>query len=721
MLKSLGRGLSLHETPPQFVTFSLTAAMPAEFVYTRADTVSTYRNSTGALQVAGANAPRFDHDINGNALGLAIEGSTQNKLTDYNANPATTGGWSRGGDAASTLTVVTDPSGFLAAAKLNQVCTGGKIYKLDNSGGATDAYAESSATFSSTSTHTISAWVLSQNGSGTGAQLTSSGTSPATLDIPVGATMTRNALTLTPDATGDKMRIVAKPGKVVYFILAQMELNPIASSVIVTSGAAATRQQDICYFDTLNTKSWWNEGAGMIAVRYMSAGDLAATQYIFCTSDGANFNEALGLRIDSSGYDLKSDIRSGNASLSGGDTGTVHSPNRPTFSGMTWTSGNATIIGQGDYDVRTFSGIPAGTTRFNIGARNGGVSRLWGWIKIIKIIRGYTAPASIGSLIQESSDTVIIAGGQSLAIGHFYSQVSLLDTGRQKFIEIINNARPQDAVTMVSAATGSTAAAKTSNPAAYWWDLANAARGPALDAFYATHAASGLRPTMILWAQGEEDSAQIPAYTTRAEYKQALLAIFNDMRTQLGNIPVFIQRIGRRDSFANTGGIQSVREVQQELCAEYPWIISGAEIYDVDLVDGLHPTAAGYGVIAQRMSRKMLDYLGHAVTGVDGPRMTGATRSGTTVTVAISHDGGTDISPASAIEGFRYFDNSNNPVTITSALRADAATITLTLASAVAGTLYYGYDALLSLNPANVVRDNAAIPMPLQTTKVFVL
>jgi hypothetical protein len=90
------------------------------------------------------------------------------------------------------------------------------------------------------------------------------------------------------------------------------------------------------------------------------------------------------------------------------------------------------------------------------------------------------------------------------------------------------------------------------------------------------------------------------------------------------------------------------------------------------------------------------------------------------VTVTLVHDDGTDFTPASGIEGFKYFDNGSNPVTISAAVRTNATTITLTLASGIAGTLYYGYDALLSVNTANLVKDNATIVMPLQTAKVIV-
>ena len=58
---------------------------------------------------------------------------------------------------------------------------------------------------------------------------------------------------------------------------------------------------------------------------------------------------------------------------------------------------------------------------------------------------------------------------------------------------------------------------------------------------------------------------------------------------------------------------------------------------------------------------------------------------------------------------------------ITAAVRTNATTITLTLASAPTGTetLYYIYDADLSLTAANVLTDNASVSLPLQAAKIL--
>ena len=44
--------------------------------------------------------------------------------------------------------------------------TSGKLYKLDNTTGTTDAYAQTTATFGNTNKHTVSAYLASVGGRG---------------------------------------------------------------------------------------------------------------------------------------------------------------------------------------------------------------------------------------------------------------------------------------------------------------------------------------------------------------------------------------------------------------------------------------------------------------------------------------------------------------------------------------------------------------------------
>jgi len=170
MLHYLGRGLSgLRSTtavqtitPPVSSSVKLfdfmTGSLPLEFNYTRSDSAATTRNASGKLVAVLANTPRFDHDEAGNALGLRIEPVSTNKCTNTNVNPTDTSGFTKGGDANSTISVVDAPAGLLEAADLEQLCTNGKVFYLDNSAGTSNAYVDIAGEVGNTNIHSASVY-----------------------------------------------------------------------------------------------------------------------------------------------------------------------------------------------------------------------------------------------------------------------------------------------------------------------------------------------------------------------------------------------------------------------------------------------------------------------------------------------------------------------------------------------------------------------------------
>lgn len=384
--------------------------------------------------------------------------------------------------------------------------------------------------------------------------------------------------------------------------------------------------------------------------------------------------------------------------------------------GLSWKIGETILLSEGMPNVQTYSGDPSGITNLDIGQRNAGLDPLYGHVRSLEIGKNALSVEELGAVLTRTNDLVVIGGGQSLMVGHFNSQESSADSGRQTFLSLSGATKTEQNIIFVNGATGGSAAVKASAPSNYWWDPDTATRGPAFDTFYENIAEAGIFPTAILWAQGEADASSIGLGVSRETYKAALVSIFADMRSQLGNIPVFIQRVGRRTSFFNTGGVQEIRDVQRELIAETSWIYEASEVYDQDLYDDVHPDDAGYIAIATRNARKILSVFGETLSGVDGPEIVSASLNASTVTVTLSHDAGSDFTPTTAIEGF-FVAEDGSEIAINSAVRTSATTITLTLASAPTGSvvLYYGYDSMSSLNPAKIVTDNASTPMPLRT------
>lgn len=714
MLLNPGRFRAPLSSAADYTVLALTASLPSVFTYARNDTVATVRNASGKLLASVADAPRIDHTVAGMPLGMRIEGSRQNKITVYNASPVDTTGLTIA-SGTPVLSIVTDASA-LTAAGLDQTGNG-NVFRIDNSGAGTTCDVDFDGTTGNTNPHSFSIWARETTGAI--ARLKRGGSGSNTVTI-AGSSYARYKLeNETPSSSTNKLRVQVNAGGIVYCILPQLEEAVFCSSEIITSGAAATRQRDDLTIASLDTKSFWNISQGYLLARYRPAGSNGADQYPLSVHDGSSSN-TIGFRLKASDFSLQANVRAAGASKCSLDNATQHGAGIVTAAALTWKSGQSWMIGNGVPVSAAYSGDPAGIATLQCGARNGGSDPFFGHVEYVEIGRVFKTPQQLSARLKKPGDSIVIGGGQSLVRGHFVSQASSSQGGRRQVISSVQAVRAADAAIFVDGSTGSTAAAKTSNPSAYWWDNALSARGPAFDTFYQIVTNSGVRPGFILWAQGEEDSHHIPADTTRAQYKQALQAIFADMRASLGDIPVLIQRIGRRTSFANTGGVQAVREVQQELIDENAWCHEAAEVYDQGLFDSVHPDDAGYVAVAARDARKILSLTGAAVTGVDGPRISGATRSGTAVTVTIVHDAGTDFTPASGIDGFRFFDNASE-IAITAAVRTNATTITLTLASTPSSgieTLYYIYDAALTLNTANTVRDNAAVIMPLRSGKI---
>jgi hypothetical protein len=217
------------------------AAIPG-WSFSRTDTNGT----ATALDLAGnviqfaTGVPRITN------RGILVEEARTNKGTSHNANPTEAAGFvgnpvnmSKSGDAAGILSVV-DDAAALAAAGLSGACTSGKAYKLDNTAGAANAIASINGTVGNLNAHAFSCYARATAGSGSVGR---SGSSVGAATFSSSA-YARVSAVLTPTATTEVLRVQALPGAVVYFILAQLEEGAFATSPIITTGAAGTRNGD---------------------------------------------------------------------------------------------------------------------------------------------------------------------------------------------------------------------------------------------------------------------------------------------------------------------------------------------------------------------------------------------------------------------------------------------------------------------------------------------
>lgn len=175
--------------------------------------------------------------------GLLLEEQRTNKVSVHNIDPAGTGGLTAGGGGSTPpgLSVVADPVA-LAAAGLDGLSPGGRVYRLDNSGGTAFAYLNFPGGSGTLTDHVGSAWVRG----GSGRLATSLGAS-ATGSVGFGASAHyRRIVTAAmpcPSPT-TRLSITADAGQVVWFTLFQFEEGAFATSPILTPGASATRGGD---------------------------------------------------------------------------------------------------------------------------------------------------------------------------------------------------------------------------------------------------------------------------------------------------------------------------------------------------------------------------------------------------------------------------------------------------------------------------------------------
>ena len=217
---------------------------------------ATFENQLQELDSAPGNTPRFSYS-GGNLQGHLDEPPVTNKCQVYNANPdAALSGWLKQGDPAAILTRALDVSN-LAAAKLQKVCTSGYVYRLDNTSGAANAWVRPNGPTGNTNEHTCTVY---WRGTGTGA-LGSSSTVGTFSALP--AQYTKKENTVPGTATDEVLQITVAPGAIVYFVIAQFEEFPFATTSIVTIGAAATRDRDKTSWPMTG---YQNQSAGMSAI-----------------------------------------------------------------------------------------------------------------------------------------------------------------------------------------------------------------------------------------------------------------------------------------------------------------------------------------------------------------------------------------------------------------------------------------------------------------------
>ena len=701
---------------------SFATSLPAEWTYTRADTTATYTDANGKVQVSTTDTSR-PYYVSGVRYGIWHEITRTNKMTCIKKNPGSgvLTNLTMSGDVAAVLSTV-DDTAALATAGLDAICSNNLVYDIDNTLGVTNATCTIGGTCGNTNPHSFSMYGRSTTGAIITVQTTSSA---GTLSFSSAAYTRLQSNNVTIDNAARQIRIVVAAGRRFRFTLPQLEEGSNSTTPIVNETAATcARAQESVYLADATPYTTVAQGAIVADVYYPNIlTNTVGTAFFFGSGTDVNFDDCIASSSVAGATRKKtiSRLYAGSAQQLATDVGSIDAINNRYSHAATWSNGVTATAATGAVSYQTFAiGTVAALGRLWLGGRSTSDS-INGCLAGVKLFNRKLTPSQLGKYMVLAGDFVVPGFGQSNQTGPFSAQSGANNTGEVSGKAVIDAVWTSTRNHIANCGTTGTSLLYyegTSGADDWWYNKDTGAQGtPLLRAIEIVKGCGNGTFKAAWFVNGESDAG----LCTKTEYKNAMIAVLALLRTAANSaaLKAIVQPIGYNTSVLN--GYQTIREAQIELCTENPTDFYRApERFDLALSDAVHLTDASNGTMMTRIMRKLAKVLGETITGgVDGPAITNATRIGTAVTVTLAHDTGTDFTPTSAIAGFEYFNGSDYNAAanvITAAVRTNATTITLTLTTSSAGTLYYGKGSLSTQTQANVVKDNATVSLPLKSS-----
>lgn len=209
------------------------------------------------------------------------------------------------------------------------------------------------------------------------------------------------------------------------------------------------------------------------------------------------------------------------------------------------------------------------------------------------------------------------------------------------------------------------------------------------------------------------------------DYKANLKALFGYMMQDFVNLQWIALGIIHRYDVSNVAGASynRIRKAQLEVISEVSYVLRAPDIYDLDLVDDLHPTTAERQTrFPERLARAAALYSGKAVTGsVLGPRLVSARWMVDRIRAVVEHDGGDYLTIDDDAWLAHRAEIDGVPTAMSGAVMADGETIEFIMPEGqgliTAPTdlfIVYGQAGELSRTNAEVIADNSDQALPLQ-------
>jgi len=267
-------------------------------------------------------------------------------------------------------------------------------------------------------------------------------------------------------------------------------------------------------------------------------------------------------------------------------------------------------------------------------------------------------------------------------------------------------------VCLIDAAVSGSSLEPLSNSSSVWLDLA----GVPYTRIVGIH---GLMPKIEagFFAQGEQEARTTDKTVQTADYVTNMDTLFGRIRTLFGdaNLPIFVTPLIVNEEPTPSDVVPEkwnyIRWGHMQVIDRDDDCFFGGNGWDQSMSGGVH--YSNYNAIGYRTGLAYTRHLGLRSFG-RGPKVVGYTPvNSTTFDIKIQHDGGTDISPASGITGFRVYDDTTLR-TITSATRQDAETVRLVVDSAVTTPKIYHVFGCITETPKTApLIDNTTAALPL--------
>jgi hypothetical protein len=259
--------------PSLNLDFANSKKLDSRITFTRGST-ATYTDESGIIRTAAQDEARFDHDSDGNSLGLLIEESRTN-LT-LHSEDFTNAAWSHGAETLHSANQAVAPDGTTTADLIYPNSTGFARTISQNYGNANGTYTVSvfakaggrNFIYVYNAQGNAKAWFnLSTGAKGsadagiTNYDIIDYGNGWYRCWVSTNSTTARYFF-LGPADGDNSTEVTASGTNGIYVWGAQLEAGSFPTSYIPTSGSTVTRSADVASMTGTNFSSWYNQSEG---------------------------------------------------------------------------------------------------------------------------------------------------------------------------------------------------------------------------------------------------------------------------------------------------------------------------------------------------------------------------------------------------------------------------------------------------------------------------